>query len=508
MKNRRLIAWALALLLALGPLCACAEEIDAAWSCAAGGAPIQEWLDGELAQSVGTALDNYALCMVRAGVEADYSKYIEAAAAKLEAGISNASTRQRTALALIACGAPDRVPADTVDESAGKLGVMSWILALHLVLNGAPSEQWTAEAIVEQLLGMQLEDGGWKVTGEVGDVDVTAMCLQALAYCGIESAELEAAVERGLALISSRQLENGGFANMGNENAESSAQVLIALASLGIDPSDPRFVKDDHTPLDAMMAHRLPSGGFSHLGDGEESATATAQSLQALIALERIGEAFYDFSHSEGAATPAESAPSPLSASQFPAWKRWALIGIGAFVLAGVVFALTRRRGRIKQLAFVLILAAVALAAVCLIHVDSAEDYYNSDALTESAADGHVTLTIRCDSVAGRADDGTTPEDGVILPTTEIPFSDGETVYDALTVAIRASGLQMEHTGEGELVYINGINNLYEFAYGELSGWLYFVNGVRHSTGCGSYKLSDGDEILWQYTTELGEDLQ
>ena len=138
----------------------------------------------------------------------------------------------------------------------------------------------------------------------------------------------------------------------------------------------------------------------------------------------------------------------------------------------------------------------------------SAESYYSPDALSDISANGRVTLAIRCDSVAGRADDGTTPEDGVILPPVEIPFAGGDTVFDALTAAVRANSIQMEHTGDGEMAYINGINNLYEFAYGDLSGWLYAVNGEMHSTGCGSFKLSDGDEILWQYTTELGEDLR
>ena len=153
---RKLFAGALVLLLALAPLCAHAENIDAVWTYAASGASVQSWLNGELAQGAGSASDNYVLCMVRAGVPADYTQYIEAAAAKLEAGISNASTRQRTALALIVCGAADRIPAGLVDESAGKLGVMSWIWELHLVLNGEPSELWTDASIVEQLLTMQI----------------------------------------------------------------------------------------------------------------------------------------------------------------------------------------------------------------------------------------------------------------------------------------------------------------------------------------------------------------
>ena len=61
---------------------------------------------------------------------------------------------------------------------------------------------------------------------------------------------------------------------------------------------------------------------------------------------------------------------------------------------------------------------------------------------------------------------------------------------------------------DGEMVYISGINYLYEFDFGDLSGWVYHVNGVSPSVGCGEYKLSDGDRIEWLYTCNLGNDLK
>jgi hypothetical protein len=55
--------------------------------------------------------------------------------------------------------------------------------------------------------------------------------------------------------------------------------------------------------------------------------------------------------------------------------------------------------------------------------------------------------------------------------------------------------------------YIEGIANLYEFDRGELSGWMYCVNGWYPNYGCSAYKLKDGDAIEWHYTTDLGRDL-
>ena len=56
-------------------------------------------------------------------------------------------------------------------------------------------------------------------------------------------------------------------------------------------------------------------------------------------------------------------------------------------------------------------------------------------------------------------------------------------------------------------VYVQGINHLYEFSCGELSGWMYMVNGEFPNYGCSKYELKDGDEIVWCYTCDLGRDV-
>ena len=49
------------------------------------------------------------------------------------------TARQRIGLALIACGGGELLPENLVDDTVGKLGVMSYIYGLHLVNCGAPS---------------------------------------------------------------------------------------------------------------------------------------------------------------------------------------------------------------------------------------------------------------------------------------------------------------------------------------------------------------------------------
>ena len=65
----------------------------------------------------------------------------------------------------------------------------------------------------------------------------------------------------------------------------------------------------------------------------------------------------------------------------------------------------------------------------------------------------------------------------------------------------------MEYTGSGSNIYIEGINNLYEFDGGRNSGWMYSVNGWYPNYGCGTYKVKENDVIKWNYTCDLGNDL-
>ena len=92
----------------------------------------------------------------------------------------------------------------------------------------------------------------------------------------------------------------------------------------------------------------------------------------------------------------------------------------------------------------------------------------------------------------------------MILDTTSFDIAEGETVYDILTQAARKYNIQMQADAGG---YISGIGYLYEYDYGDLSGWIYHVNDDTPFMMCSEYKLSDGDKIEWLYTCDLGNDL-
>ena len=150
---------------------------------------------------------------------------------------------------------------------------------------------------IDYILEKELENGGWALSGNKPDADMTAMALQSLARYR-DNTNVYSAIERGINVLSEMQNENGGYSSWGTVNSESIAQVITACTALGIDPdTDERFVKNG-SAVDALLSfYDSVSEMFSHtLGDGG-NAMATDQCSYALIAYLRYlkGEnALYD----------------------------------------------------------------------------------------------------------------------------------------------------------------------------------------------------------------------
>lgn len=492
---------------------------------------VQSWIDETLAHNPASG-EWTAFALLRRG-EWDFTAYGNSLLAYLEnTEIHSASSRLKYALLCHFLGIGEEWVAAAADESVGEQGVISLVYGLHLATAGVTSSSYTAEALCTELLSCQHEDGGWSVMGTVSDVDVTAMAIQALAPYA-ENETVRAAIDCALTLLSDRQTETGDFISYGQPNPESAAQVLIALSTLEIDStSDERFLKNGVTLFDVIAKYRLPNGLYAHTEGGNANANATSQVLCAMTAVLRMVEGktpFYvleeDFlwpdpetapsSEESEAAESEKSTESPVSTvpeteSSAPKAPKTTvpspkvilccvvlILGLGCCV---VLFVTGKRNP--KNFAVTAAATLLALAAVLLVEIQSADDYYTGT--TKANAIGTVTITIRCDTVAGV--DENAPADGIILPPTEMDLAAGDTVYTILTEAARAYGIQLENNGTQDLAYLVGIAYIYEAAHGDLSGWLYRVNGDSPSVGCGQYVLSPNDEIVWYYSLEMGED--
>ena len=125
------------------------------------------------------------------------------------------------------------------------------------------------------------------------------------------------------------------------------------------------------------------------------------------------------------------------------------------------------------------------------------------------------TFSIECSTILNNLKDldpdkrELVPSNGVILAPTKVTFYEGESVFDVLQRVCKEKGIHLESswTPIYNSAYIEGIHNLYEFDCGELSGWMYRVNGWYPNYGCSRYQLVDGEKVEFRYTCDLGKDV-
>ncbi|MBE6023892.1 MAG: DUF4430 domain-containing protein [Cellulosilyticum sp.] len=146
----------------------------------------------------------------------------------------------------------------------------------------------------------------------------------------------------------------------------------------------------------------------------------------------------------------------------------------------------------------------------------NAEEVKNKDTVVKDTKEQQtVTLSVSCSTILNNKESlnpdkvELIPDKGIILSAEELTYTEGETVFDVLVRATKNHKIHMEYTGSDvyKTNYIEGINNLYEFDCGPLSGWMYRVNGVFPNYGCSNYVLEKGDVIEWVYTCDLGKDV-
>ena len=125
------------------------------------------------------------------------------------------------------------------------------------------------------------------------------------------------------------------------------------------------------------------------------------------------------------------------------------------------------------------------------------------------------TMSIRCDTILkniawlDKDKVELVPKNGIIFAEQTVTFYEGESVFNLLVREMKRNKIQLEfeNTPIYNSAYIEGIGNLYEFDCGELSGWMYKVNGWFPNYGCSRYQLKSGDKVEWVYTCDLGRDV-
>ncbi len=498
---------------------------------------IQGWIDTGLCETAGESSEWYILALSRYG-NFDFSSYEKSLVSYLDKNeVNSASSRQKFALTLLAIGSENSYIDSVLDSSVGEQGLMSLVFGLHLMNNGVECGKYSLSDIKKELLSLQLNNGGWAISGGFPDVDATAMTIQALAPYYKKDKAVTSAVDAALAFLSETQNPSGDYSSYGIANPESTAQVLVALCSLGINcETDSRFIKNGCTLFDGIMKYRLPDGSFCHREGESSNGTATVQAFCSAVSYILFKEnkgSFYIFGNSStettvmpekttalpettSAAIRPEETTEPISAPESSVYEKYseitedsvsykplvsAIIAL-VFILVCVILFLNKKLTK-KNILFAVIISAVCIAFILLTDFKPANN--STDAVKQNLC-GNVTISVRCDTVKNK-NAAHIPENGIILDETVIGIEGGESVYDVLCEAANKNGILFEVSGSGKSVYVEGIGNIYEFDFGDLSGWMYYVNGESPSVGCGDFLLSSGDKIEWHYSCELGKDI-
>ena len=489
---------------------------------------VQEWLDRDSEALFKQPVEWYFLALYQSGTY-DYRSFAKQYRDRIpgdQTKVANATWLNRMMTAWMLGRQADEAE---IREHIVPGDIMSLIYGLHF---GTMTGVRYADPLL--LCERQCEDGGFSLKGDFGDPDVTSMALEALAPYRDENETVSAAAEKAVAYLSAVQLANGGYQSFGADNCESASQVIIALCSLGINPlTDERFQKEGGNPITTLERFRCENGAFSHKEGGEPADITSAEVLCALTAYKRLLAGMTPLYVAEqcdvwaeepgtqetnpkqedgkgetGTVTEQDSKEDPSGAET--AGKRKTepykfIVSAAVILLLILVLFVLKRRKRLtkKNVLCAAFIAAALVVFTFLTKFETVGQHYTKEEQKDTI--GSVTLTIRCDTIAGEPG---APADVVILPVTKVSVSKGDTAFDVLNRAAREHRIPMDFTGGGGSVYVKGIAGLYEFAYGSMSGWIYRVNGEIMPVVCGQAEVSPGDEIDFLFTKNLGEDLK
>lgn len=282
--------------------------------------------DYEETSFVDNLIDWTAFSLARAGkaAPAEYAEYINAAVAN-SFETMYPSDLARTVLAVTAngmdaakIGGHDLLAAlKSVDYSAQiYLSSLTYpLLAMNFKTDFSFAASLKA-SIVDAILAVQQADGGWAYCsvdqgyGVYSDADSTAMTVQALAPYYTENEAVGRAVDKALAYLQAQIGETGALEAWGAPSGESTAQFILALCELGIDPTSEAYTNNGKTLLDGVLRFVTENGGARNW-QNEEDPLTTYQVLMALDAANRLADGREsEFTYVEKTEEPAPTAPA------------------------------------------------------------------------------------------------------------------------------------------------------------------------------------------------------
>ena len=381
---------------------------------------------------------------------------------------------------------------------------------------------------IAYLSAQQAANGGFSSRG-VENTESAAQVIMALTALGIDPQKDSRFDKNGNTPVSrlmSMALPSGGIRHTesGTEDWMASQQALCAISALvrQMDGKGSLYRFGGGSPALEQVA----PDAIGESGDSEDEGGHTTASGSA------VGENASDLPSGEGLAVedPAQDGAGAMNGdvSEDPVDLPEEGTGTGsngltrtAGILLGILgsglclrIGLKKSTGRKKDL-WLLLAVVLAAASLYLLANPQSFEQFRAGQLNNKAGDT-VTVSIDCSTVWDNEEDldpaltegDYIPADGIFLAETSVPFTDGETAFDVLMRVAAMENLQVDYQGADSTLYgtayIRGIQHLYEFSCGPLSGWTYSVNGEFPDRGSSGYPLAPGDRVEWIYTCDLG----
>ena len=178
-----------------------------------------------------------------------------------------------------------------MQEQDGGFGAINHTIYAIIALDKV-NANYNAVAALTNLIDRQNQEqkdedyGGFGYPGWGYDPDTTGMALSALASHGQNSAAAQA-VDRALVFLKNKQLPDGSFGHLGSGNAASTATVIQGLVACGKDVFT--WGKGNNSIIKALFGFRLAGGAFSHQQGGAADDFSTRQALVAVAELVQSG---------------------------------------------------------------------------------------------------------------------------------------------------------------------------------------------------------------------------
>lgn len=377
------------------------------------------------------------------------------------------------------------------------------------------NSKYTKEEIINTIISKQTSKGGWAFSGRIEDIDITAMTVSALApyyvakdYKSLQISEetynkVKTSVNKAIDFLSEVQLEDGSYSsdsNPSNSNSNSTSMVIVALSALGIDVQrDVDFIKNGKNVIDGLLKFKTDDSLGFGFRNNEYNPMATEQGLRAIVSYSNFSkdkQPYNIYTFNKGFI----EEPEIPETNEKPVISGVEDITINVGDKFDPTYGVSANDKEDDDLTSQIVING---------EVDTTKAGTYKLIYTVTDSDGNTTtreiIVTVIEKTSKKINVGIYTDEKSIYESIEVDYYEGDTAY---TVLKRLLGDKVDSTGKEDSLYVKGIDGLYEFDKGPQSGWVYSVNRVKPTISAGVHKINPGDELIWHYTLDLGNDIE